>query len=113
MSLPPRQQAVLDKIEAALHASDPRLNGMFAIFTRLTSLDAMPTREAVVARLSRPRPAVLISLVLVGILSVVLLGLFSVGTACPRLSSDQEVASASVRLAGCNTSTDAWSKGGR
>jgi Protein of unknown function (DUF3040) len=111
MTLPARQQAILDKIEAALHASDPRLKGMFAIFTRLASRDAMPTTEAIVARL--PRPAVLISIVLVGVLSVVLLGLFSVGTACPRLSSDQEVAPAAVRLAGCNNSTDAWSKGGR
>jgi hypothetical protein len=112
MSLPARQQAVLDRIEAVLQASDPRLKGMFAVFTRLAAPDAMPGTEEIAAR--QLRPAVLISVVLlVSVLSVVLLGLFSVGTACPRLSSDQEVTSAAVRLAGCNSSTDAWSKGGR
>jgi len=36
MSLPARQQQVLDRIEDSLHACDPRLRSMFAIFTELT-----------------------------------------------------------------------------
>jgi len=36
MSLPARQQQVLDRIEDSLHACDPRLRSMFAIFTKLT-----------------------------------------------------------------------------
>jgi hypothetical protein len=36
MSLPARQQRVLDRIEHSLHAYDPGLRSMFAIFTKLS-----------------------------------------------------------------------------
>jgi len=32
--------------------------------------------------------------------------------ACPGLSSDQVVASAAVRFAGCSEAANSWSKGG-
>jgi hypothetical protein len=111
MSLPPRQQRVLDQMAQTLQTGDPRLKSMFATFTRLASLDAMPTTEAIAARL--PRPRTLISVIMITALSVILVSVFASTTACPRLSSDQAVATAAVRLAACTDSTAAWSKGGR
>jgi hypothetical protein len=115
MSLPPRQQRVLDQIAQALQTGDPRLKSMFSIFTRLASLDAMPATEAITdvitARL--PRRRTLIPVMVITALSIILVSVFASTTACPRLSSDQAVASAAVRLAACTSSTAAWSKGGR
>jgi hypothetical protein len=114
MSLPPRQQRVLDQIAHTLQTGDPRLKSMFAIFTRLASLDAMPATEAVEAITARmPRRRTLIPVMVVTALSVILISVFASTTACPRLSSDQVVATAAVRLAACTSSTAAWSKGGR
>ena len=45
MSLPACQQRVLDRIEHSLHACDPRLRAMFAIFTKLTREEEMPRLE--------------------------------------------------------------------
>jgi len=45
MSLPTCQQRVLDRIEHSLHACDPRLRSMFAIFTKLTREEEMPRLE--------------------------------------------------------------------
>jgi hypothetical protein len=45
MSLPVGQQRVLDGIEDALQASEPRLASMYAIFTRLTKNEMRPRRE--------------------------------------------------------------------
>jgi len=45
MSLPVRQQRVLDRIEHSLHVSEPHLKSMFAIFTKLTWDEEMPRRE--------------------------------------------------------------------
>jgi hypothetical protein len=42
MSLPPRQARVLERIEHSLHACDPHLRSMFAIFARLTRGEEMP-----------------------------------------------------------------------
>ena len=46
MSLPASQQRVLDHIEDTLKRREPRLASMFAIFTRLTSNEALPRRES-------------------------------------------------------------------
>src|SRR5579859_344879 len=46
MSLPASQQRVLDSIENRLSTREPRLASMFAIFTRLTSNEALPRLEA-------------------------------------------------------------------
>jgi len=45
MSLPAAEQRLLEGIEEGLRASEPRLAGMYAIFTRLTSIDGGPRRE--------------------------------------------------------------------
>jgi hypothetical protein len=65
MSLPARQERVLGRIEHSLHASEPDLTSMFAIFTKLTRDEDMPRLEALDAwprpfwgcrqRLTRPR----------------------------------------------------------
>jgi hypothetical protein len=65
MSLPACQQRVLDRIEHSLHACDPRLRSMFAIFTKLTREEEMPPLEELepwpwprwgwLKRLKRPR----------------------------------------------------------
>src|ERR1035438_5963950 len=55
VSLPPKQQRVLDRIESILRDSDPRLMAMFVIFTRLTRDEEMPRLEELRARLGRLR----------------------------------------------------------
>lgn len=59
MSLPVNEQRVLDMIENALEGGEPRLRSMFAIFTRLTRDDAVPSTETLRARtrLGRVWPA--------------------------------------------------------
>ncbi len=53
MSLPARQQRILDGIGDTLRISEPRLAAMFAIFTRLHRNEPEPSRE----RLAIPAPA--------------------------------------------------------
>jgi hypothetical protein len=112
MSLPGRQQVVLDQIERILAAADPQLKSMFAAFTRFTSHEALPENEVISRRPARWW-AVMISIMVVGVLSLTMLFVLATSRACPGLSSDQVVASAAVRLAGCSEATNAWSKGGR
>jgi hypothetical protein len=58
MSLPARQRRALDAIERALRASEPRLTGMFAIFTRLTrEEEPVRTERLPRRRLPRYRPS--------------------------------------------------------
>lgn len=45
MSLPDCQQRMLDTMAGRLQARDPRLAGMFAIFTRLNRQEPMPAAE--------------------------------------------------------------------
>ncbi len=45
MSLPDCQQRILDAMAGALQRRDPRLAGMFAIFTRLNRQEPMPAAE--------------------------------------------------------------------
>jgi hypothetical protein len=54
-----------------------------------------------------------ISVIVLGLLSLMIFNIVSTSSQCPGLSSDQVVASAAVRYAACNHSTDAWSKGAR
>ena len=83
MSLPARQQRVLDQIEMILQARDPHLTSLFAIFARLTSHDEMPKVEELKGRLARLlRPAMLIPVVVVVIVSSVVLGSFVPSTRC-------------------------------
>ena len=46
MSLPTRQERILGRMAHSLHASEPHLTSMFAIFTTLTRDENMPGLEA-------------------------------------------------------------------
>jgi hypothetical protein len=116
MTLPVRQQQALNQIEITLQLGDPRLKSMFATFTRLTSLDAMPTTEAIVARLPPPlafrlpRPVVLLSIVVLAALTAVLLGVLAGrSSTCPRAPARQPVAQAAAQAAACRVGTAAGS----
>jgi 3-hydroxyacyl-CoA dehydrogenase len=111
MSLPPRQQAILDQIEQLLQAADPRLKSMFAAFHRWAPVQAMPATEVISGRSARR--TVLIWIMVISTLGVLVLGIRASSNDCPGLSSDQVVASAAVRYAACTKSTDVWSKGAR
>jgi hypothetical protein len=111
MSLPHRQQSVLDQIERALQAADPRLTGMFADFGRVARAHAMPSAEVIVR--SSVRRTALICLVILSVLGALALCIRVTSNDCPGLRSDQSVASAAARYAACGKSTDAWSKGAR
>jgi nicotinamide riboside transporter PnuC len=112
MSLPGRQQVVLDQIERVLAAADPQLKSMFAAFARFTSHAAPPETEVISRRTARGW-LMMISIMVVGVLSLAMLFVVANSRACPGLSSDQVVASAAVRFAGCSKATNSWSKGGR
>src|SRR5580693_6327553 len=109
MSLPRRQQRILNQIEQALQAADPKLKSTFAAFGRSVRAQAGP---AIADRPSR-RTLVIFMMVVVCLLGVLVIGIRSTSGDCPRLSSDQVVAPAVTRFAACNQSTDAWSRGGR
>ena len=51
MSLPAAQQRVLDRIEGALRASEPRLTSMYAIFAQLNAGEPVATERLVRKRL--------------------------------------------------------------
>jgi hypothetical protein len=53
VTLPARQQRMLDRIDRVLRDSDPRLAALFSTFTRLTWDEEMPRIEEVRARLAR------------------------------------------------------------
>jgi hypothetical protein len=116
MSLPTRQQRVLNQIDVTLSA-DPRLTGMFSTFTRLTALEAMPVTEAIYARL--PRPAVLISVMAaVTVLTAVLLGVFARSPGCVHVpaaagSATAGAAPAVARTAACRPGAATGSLTGR
>ncbi len=116
MSLSRRQQEILDQIERALQAADPRLKAMFAAFdksARNASGAGARTAAAAVARTSAVRRVLLIGAMLATAVGVLVVGIRATSGDCPGLPSDQVVASAAVRHAGCTDSTDAWSRGGR
>ena len=83
MSLPARQQRVLDQIETILQARDPDLTSMFATLARLTAQDAMPKIEELKGWLSRLlQPVRLIPLLAVVIVSSIVVGSFVPGPHC-------------------------------
>jgi Protein of unknown function (DUF3040) len=119
MTLSARQQKVLDQIERTLQAADPHLRSMFMIFTRLTSLDAMPetaaTRDTTTRRESAKSVVglMVVSAMVAGLVGAFLFSVLGTRNDCPGLSSDQAVVSAAVRYAACSHDTAAWSKGSR
>lgn len=111
MSLPARQQLILDQIERVLLAADPRLESMFAAFRRSARSETMPATEVIPGR--PVRRTVIICVMVLSILGVLVLDIRATSNDCPGLSSDQVVASATVRYAACSKSTDVWSRGAR
>ena len=84
MSLPARQQRVLDQIETILQARDPALTSMFA----LTAQEAMPKIEELKGRLSRLlQPVMLIPLLAVVIVSSIVAGSFVPGPRCGSVAT--------------------------
>jgi hypothetical protein len=112
MNLPRRQQLILKQIEQALLAADPRLKSMFTAFGRSAKAQVVPAAEVISDRPSR-RTLAIFMMVVVCMLGVLVAGIRSTSRDCPGLPSDQVVASATVRYAGCSHGTDAWSRGGR
>ena len=110
MSLPERQQRVLDQIEQTLQKADPGLKSMFAAFGQMAAREAAPAIEVISSRRAK-----IISIVVLSVLGALWLAVTVVATAnaCPGLPSDQAVVSASVRYAACSHSTAAWNRGGR
>ncbi len=53
---------------------------------------------------------IMVSVIAVSVLSLAMVFIVATGRACPGLSSDQVIASGTVRFAGCSKATDAWSK---
>ena len=88
MSLPARQQRVLDQIETILQARDPALTSMFATFARLTAQEAMPKIEELKGWLSRLlQPVMLIPLLAVVIVSSIVVGSFVPGPHCGSVAT--------------------------
>lgn len=111
MSLPARQQAVLDQIEQILQAADPRLKSMFAAFARLAPREAMPTAEALPDRSARR--TVLISVIALSVLTAIVISIAATSKSCPPLPPNLANASTTVRLAACSNNMDLWSRGSR
>jgi len=55
MGLRPHEQQVLDQIERALRACDPKLAGMLSVFTRLTAHEGIPSEDGPAAAASGSR----------------------------------------------------------
>jgi len=95
MSLPPSQQRVLDRIEAALKKREPRLAGMFAVFTQLTTGEGLPRTEVLEPvprwwrrghRVRMPtRAALLLSLAIVLVVSALFVSMSGARLNCPAL----------------------------
>jgi hypothetical protein len=100
MSLPARQQQVLDQIDRALGTADPWLAGIFATFTRLTARDGMPAVEAIQPR-SR-RPVVLMSLMAMAAVAGIVLGALTGTSGCTPTLGNGHVANSSSQSAMCH-----------
>ena len=90
MSLPTRQQQVLDQIETRLQSGDPRLKSMFATFTRMTSGAAMPARESICRRLTTR--TMVVSVMVVAMLGLVLAAALVSGPGCARTHANSGTA---------------------
>ena len=82
MSLPARQRRTLDSIEKRLLADDPRFGSLFAVFTRLTWHEAMPSSERIrPGRRQVLRPFAALSLALAAVAGLVVFSLIAPGQA--------------------------------
>jgi hypothetical protein len=92
MSLPRRQQAVLNQIDRALGEGDPRLRSMYAAFSARTGAAPRPAREVITGRPVRHLVLALVLLSAMGFLAVgfsQLNGKCTVGnrTSCPAVTT--------------------------
>jgi len=85
---------------------------MFAAFHRSAPALADEHTETTAAS-TKTRRTVLVCLMVAAMLGGLVLGIRATSNDCPGLSSDQVVASATVRYAACSKSTDVWSRGAR
>ena len=69
MSLPRRQQEILDEMDRALGAADPQLRSSYAAFARRAKGSALPAVEAIAGRPVRYLVLGLIFLLAVGFLA--------------------------------------------
>jgi hypothetical protein len=128
MSLPNRQQHALDRIEARLLSGDPNLKSMFATFTRMNSLEAMPCTEAIRPRLPsaeairrrlpsaevvrRRLPAVvLVCILALAMAGVIAMGALMSGPSCVRTPGRGAFAHP-MPIAGCRAGAVAGHAGG-
>jgi DUF3040 family protein len=103
MSLPARQQRLLDQIDRALGTADPGLAGIFATFTRLTAGDGMPAIEVIRRRSRRPRPPVLLmSLMAVAAVAGIVLGTLTGHAGCIPTLGNGHVANSSTQSVRCD-----------
>jgi hypothetical protein len=104
MSLPYHQQITLDQIERVLHAADPRLKSMFAVFHHSVRIEAMPAREVI--RPKSPRRLLVICALVIGLLGLLVLGIRFSGSACPGPPSGR-IATTAPRYPSCPAN---WSR---
>ena len=74
MSLPLRQQAILDRIDRALGEADPQLRSSYAAFTRRTGEAPFPAAEVIA---TRPLRFLVLTLIVILAIGVVALGISS------------------------------------
>jgi Protein of unknown function (DUF3040) len=82
MSLPVSEERALTGIEQSLLSRDPRLKSLFAIFTRLTWQEAMPSIEQLRRRRWQPPAGAVILLAVALIVGVIVLGSFASASGC-------------------------------
>jgi hypothetical protein len=82
MSLPVSEERALTRIEQVLLSRDPRLKSLFAIFTRLTRYEAMPTIEQLRRRRWQLPAGAVILLAIALIAGVIVLGSLTSASGC-------------------------------
>jgi hypothetical protein len=79
MSLPLRQQAILDRMDRALKATDPQLQSTYAAFARRAGGASFPAAEVIS---TRPVRYLVLALVVLLATGLVALGITSTGGGC-------------------------------
>jgi hypothetical protein len=110
MSLPVSEERALTDIEQALLSRDPRLKSLFAIFTRLTRYEAMPTFEQLRRRRWRPPAGAVILLAIALIAGVIVLGSLGSAGGCgpaqPSATTAARPAASAPMSLGCSPRID-------
>jgi hypothetical protein len=81
MSLPADEHRVLNQMEGALRASEPRLAAMYAIFARLNAAEPVGAESLACGRLPRPRTAVCAMVLIPVMFAVIVTGALLTGSA--------------------------------